>query len=238
MAQQGHDGAVSPLHGGADRGCPRGRLSLAAVVLAAGLAVGVALAQPAAAADSASDCFSEDNERRITGCTEILSSPSISEEERSTALAMRALAYSLKGQYDRAIQDYDAAITINPNFAVALNNRAWAYYKSGRGMRGLPDAERSLALSPLSAHTYDTRAHIRQEHGDTSGALNDYELAMRYGGPRMVKLYQCGLQAHGLFRGRVDGLYSRELREAMVSCVKSTTCDPLPADEECRAATS
>ena len=167
-----------------------------------------------------------------------MSSPLINEDERSTALAMRALAFSLKGQYDRAIADYDSAIAINPNFAIALNNRAWAYYKAGRPLKGLPDAERSLSLSPLSAHTYDTRAHIRQTQGDANGALADYELAMRYGGPRMVKLYQCGLQAHGLFRGRVDGLYSQELRQAMASCTRSAECDPLPADEECRAATS
>ena len=223
----------------ASRARPGHAASLATFGLALAVVLSAALAPGAArASDAANDCFSEDNERRIAGCSEILSSPSISEDERSTALAMRALAFSLKGQYDRAIQDYDAAIDINPNFAVALNNRAWAYYKSGRALKGLPDAERSLALSPLSAHTYDTRAHIRQVQGDTRGALADYELAMRYGGPRMVKLYQCGLQAHGLFRGRVDGLFSHELREAMATCVKSTTCDPLPADEECRAATS
>lgn len=46
----------------------------------------------------------------------------------------RALAYLLKDQYDRAIEDFDQAIRINPNDATA----AWAYgerstVKSGKG---------------------------------------------------------------------------------------------------------
>lgn len=191
-----------------------------------------------ASASSAADCFSEDNDRRIAGCTEIIGSPGTSPDELSTAYSMRALAYSLKGLYDLAIPDYDAAIRINPNFAVALNNRAWAYYKAGRAREGLPDVEKSLKLSPTSAHAYDTRAHIRQVEGDATGAVADYEMAMRFGGNRMIRLYQCGLKAHGLYFGPVDGIYKRGMRDALIACVDKRDCDPLPADDECRAATS
>lgn len=195
-------------------------------------------AAPAARAQSALDCFGDDNERRITGCTEIIESPGIGAEELSTAFAMRALAFSLKGQYDTALNDYDRAIAINPEFAVALNNRAWAQFKAGRARMGVVDVEKSLALSPGSPHTYDTRAHIRQALGNPFGALVDYEMAMRLGGERMIKLYQCGLQSNGLYDGKVDGIYTRPMREAMEACVRNPSCDPLPADEECRAATS
>jgi tetratricopeptide (TPR) repeat protein len=189
-------------------------------------------------AQSALDCFGEDNDRRIAGCTDIITAPGSTPDDISAAYAMRALGYSLKGLYDLALPDYDRALAINPDFAIALNNRAWALFKAGRSREGLPDVEKSLALSPASPHAFDTRAHIRQSLGNPNGALADYEMAMRYGGERMIKLYQCGLQAHGLFDGRVDGIYTRPMREAMEVCVKSTTCDPLPADEECRPATS
>jgi Tfp pilus assembly protein PilF len=159
-------------------------------------------------------------------------------ESQSAALAMRALSYSLKGAYDTAIRDYDQAIRIVPDFAVALNNRAWAYFKSGRPTMGIEDVEKSLALDPSSAHSYDTRAHIKQWTGKPSAALADYERAMAFGGSRMIKLYQCGLAAAGLYKGPADGFSSFELRRAMETCVQGTTCDPLPADEECKAATS
>jgi len=210
-----------------------------------GLSIGVWVALVAclaagsfAWAQSAADCFSDDNDRRIAGCSEIIAQPGTLPDDLSSALAMRALGYSLKGLYDLALPDYDKALSINPDFAIALNNRAWALFKSGRARQGLPDVEKSLSISPASPHAFDTRAHIRQALGNLSGALADYEMAMRFGGERMVKLYQCGLQAHGLFDGRVDGFYTRAMRDAMEACIRSENCDPLPADEECRAATS
>jgi tetratricopeptide (TPR) repeat protein len=200
-------------------------------------AVAICLATPTARADSSADCFSEDIERRISGCTALIES-GIEGQDLSLALSMRALAFSLKGQYATAIPDYDRAIEITPDFAVALNNRAWAYFRWGKAAEGLPDVEKSIRINPLSPHSFDTRAHIRQTLGQPDAALSDYAQAMRLGGPRMVKMYQCGLAEQGLYKGDMDGVIRSELRIAMETCVQSTTCDPLPADEQCRAQTS
>ncbi len=185
-------------------------------------------------AEVATDCFSEDWERRIPGCTAIIDSPAALPQEKAHAYSMRALALSLKAQYGRAIEDYDRAIEILPDFPVALNNRAWAYFKWGQGPKGLADVEKSLRLNPMSEHTWDTRAHIRQVMGNFAGAFADYEQAVNLGGERMIKLYQCGLSAQGLYKGRIDGHYTDEVRTALRTCANSRTCDPLPADEECR----
>lgn len=203
------------------------------------LALALALPQtPQLRAEIATDCLSEDWERRISGCTAIIDSPIASAEQRAVAYATRGLALSLKGQFERSIDDYDAAIRIEPNFAVALNNRAWAYHKWGKGAKGLADVEKSLALNPMSEHTWDTRAHIRQSMGQHAAAFTDYEQAANIGGERMVKIYQCGLSAAGLYKGRMDGYYSDEVRTALKTCANSKTCDPLPADEECKDPTS
>jgi tetratricopeptide (TPR) repeat protein len=148
------------------------------------------------------------------------------------------LALSLRSEALLALKDYDAAIRLNPNFPVALNNRAWAYFKMGRPAAGLPDVESSILLDPRSAHSYDTRAHIHQWMGRPGTAILDYDRAMYFGGERMIKLYQCGLQNHGLYSGPINGQSSTELRRAIAACVETTDCDPLPPDEECRAATS
>jgi tetratricopeptide (TPR) repeat protein len=204
---------------------------IVAFILAAGFAA-------SARADSATDCFSEDIERRIEGCTALIEQRDESMADLSLAYAMRALAYSLKGSYGTAIRDYDAAIAMKPDFAVALNNRAWAYYRWGKPSQGLVDVEKSLEYSPTSAHSLDTRAHIRQALGDPEAALRDYDRAMWYGGGRMVKLYQCGLTEQRLYTGEIDGIWRQELADAFKKCVRDVTCDPLPADEHCRAATS
>ena len=134
-----------------------------------------------------------------TGCTALIERRDQSVADLSFAYAMRALAFSLKGHYDTAIRDYDAAIAMKPDFAVALNNRAWAYFRWGKAATALPDVEKSLQLNPTSPHALDTRAHIRHALGDPEGALSDYDSAMRHGGARMIKLYQCGLPRLGLY---------------------------------------
>jgi tetratricopeptide (TPR) repeat protein len=203
----------------------------------AGICLALAFAVPARA-ETALDCFSENRDLWIPGCTALIERQGLEPEQLAQAYSMRALGFSLKGQYDRAIADYDQAIIINPDFAVALNNRAWAYFRSGRGPNGLADVEKSLRLNPLSEHTWDTRAHIRQVMGNFSGAFEDYEKAVQIGGERMIKLYQCGLTEQGLYKGPTNGIYTRETRAALQTCAKKKTCDPLPSDEQCHAATS
>jgi tetratricopeptide (TPR) repeat protein len=212
------------------------RISLTAFIVVLAL-FGASAATPLRA-EVATDCFSEDWGRRVAGCTIIIESNTATPAEKAQAYAMRALALSIKGQYESAIRDYDESIRIAPDFAVALNNRAWAYFKWGRGSQGLADVERSLQLNPLSEHTWDTRAHIRQTLGQFSGAFADYERAVDIGGERMIKLYQCGLTEAGIYRGKIDGIYSNEVRDALRQCAHRRDCDPLPGDEQCRQATS
>jgi len=203
----------------------------------ASLLLAVMLVAPARA-ENALDCFGENRDLWVAGCTALIERGSLDQEQLSRAYSMRALGFSLRGQFDRAIGDYDTAIRIIPDFAVALNNRAWAYFRSGRPAQGRADVEKSLQLNPMSEHTWDTRAHIRQVTGDLAGALADYEKAVEIGGERMVKLYQCGLAEQGLYNGPRDGVYTGEVKTALETCVKDSKCDPLPADEHCRDATS
>lgn len=184
--------------------------------------------------DPAVDCLSDDNGRRITGCSAMIDTPGLPPEQLSLAYGMRALAYSLLGMFDKALDDYGKALEIKPDFPLALNNRAWAYYKLGRAGEGAADVEQALQLSPGSPYALDTRAHIRQAQGNPAAALADYELAMQLGGIRIVKLYQCGLRSQGLYFGAVDGVYSPAVRHALHTCAHDRSCDPLPSDAECK----
>ena len=183
---------------------------------------------------AAVDCMSEDNGRRISGCSAMIDTPGLPADQRSLAYGMRALAYSLLGMFDKALDDYGKALEIKPDFPLALNNRAWAYYKLGRADEGTADVEQALQLAPDSPYALDTRAHIHQAHGDAAAALADYELAMQFGGSRIVKLYQCGLRSQGLYFGAVDGYYSAAVRNALHTCANNLSCDPLPSDTECK----
>ena len=175
---------------------------------------------------------------KIEACTAVIDMPGIGPDVQARAYAMRALAFSLKLDYDRAIQDYDQAIILRPDFSIALNNRAWAYFKSGRAAQGVGDVEAAIRFDPLSAHSYDTRAHIGKAMGQKQKAIADYRRALRLADKKLITLYQCGLQNEGMFSGKQDGTLSDELYDAMERCMASPTCDPLPNDEECRSGTS
>jgi len=195
-------------------------------------------ASGAIAGDATLDCLSQDNDKRISGCSELIETPGLPPEQMSLAFSMRALAYSLKGKLEKAISDYDEAIQLRPDFPQALNNRAWTYYKLGRLSQGTDDVERALQLAPDNSAALDTRAHIRQVQGDATGALADYESAMRHGGPSAVQAYQCGLRSEGLYFGALDGRYSSDVERALRQCVGNKYCDPLPADDDCRPSVS
>ena len=202
------------------------------------LLLSVAVSPAGATPLERSNCYSKDVMRRIEGCTELLNSPFLAPTARAEAFALRALALSLVGRYDEAIADYDQALDIHPDHAVTLNNRAWALFKMGRINEAVPDVEKSIRRDATSPHAFDTRAHLRQALGDPESAYRDYRKAMDLGGANLIRLYQCGLQAHGLYQGPVSGIFSASLDSALKACVKRQDCDPLPPDEECKAAMS
>ena len=192
----------------------------------------------AQSATSETDCYSDDVETRIRGCSALLERNGLPPETRSGAYAMRALGFSLKRDYGRAIQDYDRSLELLPNFATALNNRAWAYFRWGKAAQGVDDVEKALGLQPDMDAAYDTRAHILQALGNPQRAIGDYQMSMDFGGERMVLMYQCGLKDQGLYNGPRDGQQNDELRQALKQCTLDSKCDPLPADEFCRPASS
>lgn len=213
-----------------------GRIAVA--LFAAVVSITLGLAGAPARADDTRDCFGPPNPRRVEACTAVIDDPGTGVRDRSSAHAQRALSHWLRGRRDKAMSDYDMAIELDPGNSTALNNRAWSHFRAGEAERGRPDVERSLHLNPTSPHALDTRAHILQWLGRPGEALRDYRNAMRLGGPRMVRLYQCGLAERGHYTGPLTGIESPELIAALRRCAAMPRCDPLPTDEECRAATS
>src|SRR6516164_1013951 len=63
----------------------------------------------------------------IGACTAIIQSGQQSTKGLAAAIANRGYAYRNKREYDRAIQDLDQAIKLDPNLALAFANRGDAY---------------------------------------------------------------------------------------------------------------
>jgi tetratricopeptide (TPR) repeat protein len=59
----------------------------------------------------------------------------------------RASAYQTKGDVDRAVADYDQAITLKPDYAAAYENRARVFASKGDYTRAVADVTKAGELT-------------------------------------------------------------------------------------------
>ena len=60
----------------------------------------------------------------------------------------RGNAYTAKGDYDRAIQDFDQSIKLNPTYAKPFNNRGVAYLRKGEYDLAIKAFDEAIKLNP------------------------------------------------------------------------------------------
>jgi len=63
-------------------------------------------------------------------------------------LLARGDDFNIKGELERAIADYDAALKVDPAYAEALNSRGMAWRAKGDRRRALADFDAALKLKP------------------------------------------------------------------------------------------
>ncbi|GAD94995.1 DnaJ domain protein [Paecilomyces variotii No. 5] len=76
------------------------------------------------------------------------------------------------GDYDRAVQEYNKAIEINPNSSAYLSNRAAAYLSAARYLEALEDCQRAHELDPTNPKILHRLARILTYLGRPAEALD------------------------------------------------------------------
>ncbi len=90
----------------------------------------------------------------------------------------RGLAFDKMGQLDRALADYDKAISLNPYFWGPSINRGLIYYKIGQLDRAVADFDHVISLNPAHAGAYYNRGLVFDKMGRLDKALADYDRAI------------------------------------------------------------
>jgi tetratricopeptide (TPR) repeat protein len=106
---------------------------------------------------------------------------------KAIKLSPRAAFYYNQGivRYDLgdkpgAIDDYNLAIKINPNYASAYNNRGNVRDDLGDKQGAIDDYNLAIKFNPNYASAYYNRGNVRNELGDKQGAIDDYNLAIKF----------------------------------------------------------
>ena len=81
--------------------------------------------------------------------------------------------------FDAAINAYDAALRLKPDFAEAYNNRGVARDILGQHAAAIADYDAVLLLKPDYADTYNNRGVARRALGQHAAAIADYDSALR-----------------------------------------------------------
>jgi tetratricopeptide (TPR) repeat protein len=143
-----------------------------------------------------------DSDARIAACTEVLNRGALDGKHRAHAFNDRAVAFARKGQYDRAIQDYDEAIRLAPQTADLLGNRGWSYIQKGDYDRALADLNEAIRLNPRVAMAFDKRGRAYFRKGEYDRAIADFDEAIRLD-PKMSMAFSNRGVAF-IYRGQFD----------------------------------
>lgn len=150
------------------------------------LALAISLwAAPAAAQRGPGVCAGEGGvtmSLRIKACNAIIKAGRATPHDLAVAYNNRGGAFYYGGQPERAIEDYNQAIKLDPDFAHAYNNRCWAGAVLGQTEQAVDDCSRVLRLYNI-ANTFENRAFAYLKMGQFDRAIADYETGLRLDPP-------------------------------------------------------
>src|SRR3972149_3776900 len=85
--------------------------------------------------------------------------------------------YSLKKEYDNAIENYNKAIVLNPDDAYIYTRRGIAYYDKGQYDKAIEDFSKAIALNPNDDSAYSYRGMAYHKQGQYTKESEDYKRA-------------------------------------------------------------
>ncbi len=122
-------------------------------------------------------------EARINGCTALIKASQGTTAALAIAYNNRGNAFTAKADYDRAIQDFDQSIKLNPTYIKPFNNRGVAYLKKGEyelAIEAFDEAiNEAIRLDPNLQAVWSGRCWTRVMLGSLQAALEDCNKALQ-----------------------------------------------------------
>jgi tetratricopeptide (TPR) repeat protein len=146
---------------------------------------------PTSLAANRARCAGSDNapvDHRVAACTAVIQAGEEPPQSLALAFSNRGHAYRIKGDYARALQDFNEAIRRVPNLATALNGRGLTWGAMHDYDRAIADFNEAIGHAPTFAVALVNRANVYRIAGRTEQAMHDYDEALRLD-PTLVFAY-------------------------------------------------
>jgi len=145
-------------------------------------------------AGNATACFENalshnSNQATIRGCDAALSDAGLTRRDRAASHVNRGNLRHLHDDDDGALEDFQAALRLQPALGEAYSNLALVYARRRQWAQAVEALDQGIALEPSRLHrSYYSRGVAREHLGDLAGAYEDYqqaaELAPDWAAPR------------------------------------------------------
>src|SRR5262245_26131700 len=116
-----------------------------------------------------------------------IAQPQTSRASSAASYLERGNQWMAKGEWDRAIADYDLAIAFDAR-APVYNNRGLARQRKGDLAGALGDYDRAIELNPRFADGLINRGLLHAEQGDLNAAIGDFNKAIEVN-PHNARVY-------------------------------------------------
>ena len=153
----------------------------------------------------------------ILACS-VQSPPTSSDPGKAENVYKQGLEKIKKRDFKGAIEDFDRAVQLNPQYAEAYNNRGNTYFVLGNQQEAMKNYNQALKLNPELASAYYNRGYANYKGGKMEQAIKDYN--------RAIELNPKYLPAYGIERSFALNLEMSKglLRIIPKSCNLSLTC--------------
>lgn len=101
------------------------------------------------------------------------------DDRRATILNDRGVAFVRMGRTREAIEDFNKAVELFPEYAATYNNRGNLLLALGLPEEAMKDFNRALVLAPGYAAAYNNRAGALMQIGKPEDAIRDFTQAVR-----------------------------------------------------------
>jgi tetratricopeptide (TPR) repeat protein len=129
--------------------------------------------------ENLNNCQSVDPDAKIAGCTALLKADQETTKNRAVIYGSRGVGYYSKGDYDRAIQDTDEAIRLNPTEPSFYYTSGLAYKKKGDFDRAIQDFDNAIRLNRNFERAYYDRGNAYIDKEEYDRAIQEFNQAIR-----------------------------------------------------------
>jgi tetratricopeptide (TPR) repeat protein len=130
----------------------------------------------AARAGDQEECHAVDNfDRAIPACTRILESPATKKDFVVWSTFNRAAAYERKGEFEKALADYNKVLQLEPQYLLAHYGRGVSYLRKGELVAAKSAFDNALALNPEFIEALYSRGIVHFDLGMLDKATVDFD---------------------------------------------------------------